>query len=293
MSNKLSIWFMAIRPKTLPAAISPVVVGTAFATRNDVFSLLPFIAALIGALLIQILSNLANDYYDYIKGHDTKDRKGPTRVVASGLMSLRELRNGILINILVIAIIGIYLIYIGTLFILIIGILSIIFALLYSGGPFPLSSIGLGDLFVFIFFGLIAVNGTYYVQALSFHPNVLIGSIAPGLLITAILVVNNYRDIETDTETNKFTLAVLIGHTRTKYYYALLFIISYLIPFYFVIFEQYSLWVLLPYLSIPYAIKLVRSVWESNDGPVMNEVLAGTGKIGLLFSLLFGLGIIL
>ncbi len=284
---------MAIRPKTLPAAISPVVVGTAFASSNDVFSLLPFIAALVGALLIQILSNLANDYYDYIKGHDTEDRKGPIRVVASGLMTLKELRNGILINILMIAIVGIYLIYVGKLFILIIGILSIIFALLYSGGPFPLSSIGLGDLFVFIFFGLIAVNGTYYVQALDFHPHVLIGSVAPGLLITAILVVNNYRDLETDTETNKFTLAVLMGHNRTKFYYASLFVISYLIPLYFVIFQQYSLWVLLPYLSIPFAIKLIKSVWESNDGPVMNEVLAGTGKIGLLFSLLFGLGIII
>ena len=284
---------MAIRPKTLPAAISPVFVGTAFAIRNKVFSPLPFIAALVGALLIQILSNLANDYFDYIKGHDTTSRKGPTRVVASGLMSLAELRNGIIVNILLIAIIGVYLIFVGTLIILIIGVLSIIFALLYSGGPFPLSSIGLGDVFVFIFFGLVAVNGTYYVQALTFHSDVLIGSISPGLLITAILVVNNYRDIETDTETNKFTLAVLMGHHRTKIYYAILFVISYLIPLYFVIFGQYSLWILLPYLSIPLAIKLIRIVWESNEGTVMNEVLAGTGKIGLIFSILFGLGVIL
>lgn len=277
----------------MPAAISPVIVGTAFTIRNHVFSPLPFIAALVGALLIQILSNLANDYFDYIKGHDTEERKGPTRVVASGLMSLAGLRNWIIVNLLLIVIIGIYLIYVGTWIILIIGVFSIIFALLYSGGPFPLSSIGLGDVFVFIFFGLIAVNGTYFVQALAFHPHVIIGSISPGLLITAILVVNNYRDIETDTKTNKFTLAVLMGHSRTKIYYASLFIISYLIPLYLLIFEQYSLWVLLPYISIPFAIKLIRTVWHSNEGPIMNEVLAGTGKIGLIFSMLFGLGIIL
>ena len=156
-----------------------------------------------------------------------------------------------------------------------------------------MSSIGLGDLFVFIFFGLIAVNGTYYVQALAFHPHVLIGSISSGLLITAILVVNNYRDIETDTETNKFTLAVAMGHTITKFYYALLLGISYLVTLYLVIFEHYSLWTLLPLLTLPIAIKLIKTVWESNDGPIMNKTLAGTGKLGLYFSILFGLGIII
>ncbi|MCY3410625.1 MAG: 1,4-dihydroxy-2-naphthoate polyprenyltransferase [Candidatus Heimdallarchaeota archaeon] len=291
--SKFQIWLLAIRPKTLPAAVSPVLVGTAMAIRDDAFLFLPAIAAILGSLLIQILSNLANDYYDYLKGYDTEERKGPTRVAASGLVSLKELKNGIIINILLAMIIGLYLIYVGGLVILLIGVFSLIFAVLYSGGPFPLSTIGLGDLFVFIFFGLAAVGGTYYVQAKAISLLVFLSAVPPGLLITAILVVNNYRDIETDKEVGKFTLAVLMGHTLSKYYYLLLLIVSFAIPLLFFLEYDFSGWIFLPLLSIIKAVPLVKNIWKSNEGKIMNMTLAGTAQLSMIYSLLFFIGIVI
>lgn len=290
--TKFNVWTLAIRPKTLPAAISPVLVGTAMAVYDGMFSPFPAIAAMIGALLLQILSNLANDYFDFVKGLDKADREGPKRVSASGLLSLEELRIGIIINIFLAVVNGLYLIWVGGLPILIIGLLSIIFALLYSGGPFPLSSIGLGDIFVFIFFGLVAVGGTYFVQVLSINSLVLLVAIPTGLLITAILVVNNYRDIETDKAVNKFTLAVFMGHKYTKIYFISLVVVSYITPFILLFAYEFSPWILLPILSAGKAIKLITNVLETNAGKLMNPTLGGIAQLGLIFSLLFSIGIV-
>ncbi|MCB0255581.1 MAG: 1,4-dihydroxy-2-naphthoate polyprenyltransferase, partial [Anaerolineae bacterium] len=228
--NRRQAWWLAIRPKTLPAAVGPVLVGIGLAVGDGVFSLLPALAALTGALLLQIASNLANDYYDFVKGYDQADRTGPTRVAASGLISLRELKLGLAVVLALAALVGAYLIWVGGLPILIIGVAGMISAVIYSGGPFPLSANGLGDLFVFVFFGLAAVVGTYYVQALTVTPAVWIAAIAPGTLITAILVVNNLRDIDTDARANKRTLAVRLGRAGARGEYTLLLLLAYLTP---------------------------------------------------------------
>lgn len=284
---------MASRPKTLPAAVGPVVVGTAFAVHFQQFQVFPALAAVIGAILLQIAANLANDYFDYIKGYDTTERIGPTRVAASGLLDIKELRNGLIAVILLSMLIGLYLIWIGGWPILLIGIFSIIFAVAYSGGPVPLASNGLGDIFVFIFFGLIAVNGTYYVQSGSIANEVVMGSIPVGLLITAILVVNNYRDIDTDSKTGKFTLAVFLGHQLTRIYYVILLVISYLIPIYLFITGDYSFFILLPLLSLIITVNNTKILFDDIDGDKLNQALAGTAQLSLIFSLLFAIGIVI
>ena len=291
--SKFNVWILAIRPKTLPAALSPVIVGTAMAYYSAGFSLFPALAAMIGALLLQILSNLANDYFDFVKGVDKADREGPKRVAASGLLSLKELRMGIVVNILLAVIDGLYLIWVGGLTILIIGTLSIVFALLYSAGPYPLSSIGLGDIFVFVFFGLVAVAGTYFVQVLSINSLVFLVATPPGLLITGILVVNNYRDIEADKAVNKFTLAVFMGHRYTKVYFITLISIAYLIPVVLLSWFDFSFWILLPTLSIKKALSLIMNVLRTNEGKLMNPTLGGIAQLGLIYSILFSIGIVL
>lgn len=290
--SKRRVWLLAIRPKTLPAAIGPVIVGGAFGFHLDTFQILPVVMAIVGSLLLQILSNLGNDYFDFLSGHDTKDRVGPIRVLASGLLTIDELRRGIVVNIILALLVGLYLVVIGGWVILFIGIFSIVFALAYSGGPYPLSSNGLGDIFVFIFFGLIAVNGTFYVQAGKFNNQVILGSIPVGLLITAILVVNNYRDIETDRSTNKTTLAVILGEKTTRSYFTLLIVISYLIPFFLISGYNYSRLILLPLITLPMSFVLIKDLFRLS-GPALNSVLGGTARLSLVFSLFYAIGIVL
>ena len=214
--STLGAWMLAARPRTLPAAIAPVMLGSATAVADKSFVWLPAVAALMVALLLQIGVNLANDYFDYLKGIDTQDRLGPPRVTQSGLIPANQVRAGMILILILSLIPGIYLLTLGGLPVLIIGLACICAALAYSGGPFPLASHGLGDLFVFIFFGLVAVCGTYYVQALHLTPLVWLMGVIEGLLITAILVVNNLRDIQSDRQTGKRTLAVIIGRSRIK-----------------------------------------------------------------------------
>jgi 1,4-dihydroxy-2-naphthoate polyprenyltransferase len=291
-------WWLAIRPRTLPAAVGPVLVGVGLAVGDGAFKLLPALAALAGALLLQIASNLANDYYDFVKGYDQPDRQGPTRVALSGLISLRELRLGLVLVLLVTAIIGLYLVSVGGWPILAIGVAAIIASVAYSGGPFPLSANGLGDLFVFIFFGLAAVVGTYYVQALTLTPLVWLAALPPGLLITAILVVNNLRDIETDARVGKRTLAVQLGRAGTRWEYTLLLAGAYAVPLALLItapvlgtFSPADLLVLLPWLTLPMAVRLRRTINTASDGPAMNQTLAGTARLSLLFGVLFAVGL--
>lgn len=204
-------WILAARPRTIPASVAPVAVGTAAAYHDGALAVLPALAALAVSMLLQVGVNLANDYFDYAGGIDSPDRLGPTRVTQSGLIEPGRVKAGMACVFCLAALMGLYLVFVGGVPILLAGIASIAAALAYSGGPYPLASHGLGDLFVFIFFGLVAVGGTYYVQALSLTPMALLVAVPPGLLITAILVVNNLRDIHTDRRSGKRTLAVILG----------------------------------------------------------------------------------
>lgn len=291
--SRRQAWMMAARPKTLPAAVAPVLVGTAMAIHDGVFRPIPTLAALLGSLLLQIGVNLANDYFDFVKGVEQPDRKGPIRVTQAGLIPPEQVRNGMIAIFVLSAVIGVYLIIIGGWPILAIGIASILSALAYSGGPFPLASHGLGDLFVFIFFGLCAVCGTYWVQALKLPMLVVITAVPPGLLITAILVVNNLRDIEQDRRAGKKTLAVILGETGARVEYEMLLLAAYLIPVSLLAAGQMKAWVLLPLITIPLGIQLVRAINGPSDGPSMNKALAGTAQLALFYSVLFSLGIVL
>jgi len=284
-------WLMAIRPRTLPAAVSPVLVGTALAIHDGGFAPLPALAALAGSLLLQIAVNLSNDYFDHVRGVDGPQRRGPVRVTQSGLISPERVRLGMIVVFTLATLVGVYLIVVGGWPILAIGVASILSALAYSGGPFPLASHGLGDLFVYLFFGLAAVCGTYIAQAHGLPLGVIIASIPPGFLITDIIVVNNTRDIETDREAGKHTLAVMLGETGSRVEYVALLIISYLVPVAMWIAGQWPVWGVLSLLSLPLAVSLVRDLLRAADGPSFNKLLAGTARLALVFSILLSIGL--
>lgn len=284
---------MAARPKTLPAAVGGVVVGAALAIRDGVFAPLPALAALAGALLFQIAANFANDYFDYVKGIDTADRLGPVRVTQSGLIAPARLRLGLAVVVGLALLDGLYLVSVGGWFILFIGLAAVAATLAYSGGPFPLASHGLGDGFVFVFFGLAAVCGTYYAQALTLTAPVVVAAAPVGALITAILVVNNARDIPTDAKTGKRTLAVMFGLRFTRIEYAALVWGAYAVPALLLLTGAFKIWVLLPWGTLTLAWRAVERMQRSLDGPGYNRLLADTAQLSLLFSLLFAVGIVL
>lgn len=286
-------WHLAARPKTLPAALSPVIVGWALAFADGAFDLLPALAAALGALLLQILSNFANDYSDFFRGADTAERLGPTRVTASGLIAPQQMRIGMGVVIALSVLVGLYLVSVGGWPILAIGITAILAALAYTGGPFPFGYYGLGELFCFLYFGVAAVCGTYIVQAHTLSWFVLLASVPVGLLVTAILVVNNYRDIDTDRSAGKRTLAVRLGRAGARREYALFLLLAYLAPILMWIGFGFNTWLLLPWLTLPLAVRLVRTLNSAVDGPTLNKALAGTAQLALLFSLLLALGIVL
>ncbi len=304
-TSKTKAWIIAARPQTLPAGISPVIVGTALAIHDGVFSLGPAFAALIGALLIQIGTNLANDYYDGIKGTDDIDKKGFTRATSSGILSAEQVKKAMYLTYFMSILVGLYLVYIGGIPILLIGVISILSGIAYTGGPYPFGYYGLGDFFVFIFFGVIAVMGTYYVQAVSFLsvfmpfwiPSDTISwisffvSLPMAGLTTSILVVNNIRDIEADSKAGKKTLAVIIGDKLSRIEFLLLIGMSYIIPIYLI--KNFGISSLLPLLTIPYAIYILYIVSTKKNGGHLNLALKHTGKLLFLFAVLFSLGIIL
>ncbi len=281
-------WVLAARPKTLPAAAIPVLVGTAVAFSQGALAMGPALAALLGAALIQIGTNFANDYFDAKSGADNEDRLGPTRAVQAGLLSPGAVKVATFLTFALSALIGVYLIAVGGWPILIIGVASILSGLAYTGGPFPLGYHGLGDLFVFVFFGLIAVTATHYVQALYWSPEALIAALPIGLLSTAILVVNNYRDLDTDKAAGKNTLAVRMGRPATRYYYVNLIAGAYAVPVVQVV-TGGSLWVLLPLLTLPLAVLTAREIWR-REGTALNPLLARTAGLLAIFGLLYALG---
>lgn len=286
-------WLMATRPKTLSAAAVPVAVGTAVAFSEGEFAWLPALVALLGAFLIQIGTNLANDYFDYKKGADTEDRLGPTRVVSSGLITPGAVRRAMVATFALSALVGSYLIWVAGWPILVIGVLSILSGIAYTGGPYPLGYNGLGDVFVFIFFGVVAVVGTYYVQALSMSWVALAASVPVGLLSVAILIVNNYRDIDTDRVAGKRTLAVRLGRRLTRAQYQLCLGGAYLVPALQVSLGEHTLWTLAPLLSAPLAWRLRQRFMTETDGEALNLVLEDTAKLLALFGVLYALGLAL
>ncbi|MCB0195601.1 MAG: 1,4-dihydroxy-2-naphthoate polyprenyltransferase [Anaerolineae bacterium] len=290
--SQLQIWLLASRPKTLPAAAAPVLVGTAVAIGEHAFRLGPALAALLGALLIQIGTNFANDVFDFKKGADTTQRLGPMRVTQAGLLSPEQVMSGMWLTFGLATIIGLYLVFVGGWPIVVIGLLSIISGIAYTGGPFPLGYNGLGDLFVFIFFGLVAVCGTYYVQAGTVSPASVWAAVPVGLLATAILVVNNLRDIDTDRVAGKKTLAVRFGEQATQIEYFLLLGLSYIIPPLMWLLGLAPIGVLLTWLSVP-MIKPLHHLIMHEKGRPLNMALAGTARLELVYSVLLSLGFVL
>lgn len=288
--SRSTIWLLAIRPKTLPAAVGPVAVGSAMALRDDGFAALPALACLLGSLLLQIAVNLANDYFDGKNQIDTAERLGPVRVTQSGLLTPGEVKRAMIFTFLLAGPVFLYLAMIGGPPIVIIAIASVLAALAYSGGPYPLASNGLGEVFVFIFFGLVAVGGSYFVQTGGLTWQVLFAALPPGLLITAIMVVNNLRDIAGDARAGKRTLAVILGPRKTIVEYRLLLLTAYLVPLAMAVFG--GGWaVLLPLLTLPVAWSQAKQV-GGEQGRALNRLLAATAVLSLGFSLLFALGLV-
>ncbi|MBX5442191.1 MAG: 1,4-dihydroxy-2-naphthoate polyprenyltransferase [Solirubrobacteraceae bacterium] len=282
---------MAARLRTLPAAVAPVLVGTALAGQAGEFDPIAFVAALLGALFIQVGTNLANDYSDARRGADTEDRLGPVRVTAGGLVPPRQVLIATYVTFGLAVLCGIYLIVVAGWVLLAIGAASIVAGVLYTGGPRPYGYAGLGELFVFLFFGVVAVTGSYYVQIQDLPWQAFVASVPVGCIAAAILVVNNVRDLETDRRAGKRTLAVRMGRERTRAFYAGLLAVAYvaLIP----LALGLTAWVLAPLLTVPLAVRLARVVRTRTDGPSLNGALAGTGQLQLAFCVLLSAGILL
>jgi 1,4-dihydroxy-2-naphthoate octaprenyltransferase len=288
--GSIGAWILAARPATLTAAFAPVAVGTACAWRAGGFLWDAALAALLGAFLIQIATNFANDMFDFQKGADDEERLGPTRAAQAGLLTVRQLRRGIIVTFALALGTGVYLTWIAGPVVVVIGLASIAAGLAYTGGPFPLAYNSLGDVFVLAFFGFVAVCGTAFVQAL-FVPEVAwVASVPIGALATAILVVNNVRDFEGDARAGKTTLVVRFGRTGGVREYALLLTAAYAAPPVMFLLGWTSIWVCLPLLTIPGAARLFRSV-VNDRGVALNQTLAGTAKLLSAFGVLFALGI--
>ena len=290
--NPARIWLMAARPRTLPAAVAPVLVGTSLAATQGTFKVLTFLAAMLGALFIQVGTNLSNDYSDARRGADTEDRLGPVRVTAGGLVPPKQVLVATYLAFGLAVLVGLYLIVTAGWELLLIGVASILAGVLYTGGPRPYGYEGLGEVFVFLFFGLVAVTGSYFAQVETWDWEAFALAVPVGLLASAILVVNNVRDLETDRRAGKRTLAVRLGRERTRVLYAAMLAGAFLtapVPW---LFGDLDAWVLLCWLAAPIAVRLVRTVRERTDGPSLNGALAGTGMLQLLFCMLLAGGIL-
>ena len=280
-------WLLAIRPATLPAAASGVVVGLGAAlAAGAAFRVDTALGCLAVALLLQVVANLANDLSDFRRGADTPDRAGPTRVASAGLVTERQLEVAIGLTIGLAALTGLWLAWVGGPAIVGLGLLAIVAALAYTGGPWPYGYRGLGEVFVFVFFGLVAVVGTAYLQALRFEPLFAVAAIPVGALTTAILVVNNLRDIPTDAAAGKRTLAVMLGRRATAVEYAILLAAAFAVPISLML-AGFGIVQLLPLLSALLVGPLLRTVRDFREPRQLNPVLKGTARLDLAFGVLF------
>src|SRR5579864_322820 len=280
------IWVMAARVRTLPAAIAPVLVGTSLALGAGHFDPIAFVAALLGAIFIQVGTNLSNDYSDARRGADTEDRLGPVRVTAGGLVPPRQVLIATYLTFGVAVLAGAYLIVVAGWQLLLVGAASILAGVLYTGGPRPYGYEGLGELFVFLFFGIVAVAGSFFVQVGHVNWEAFALAVPVGLIASGILVVNNVRDIDTDRRAGKRTLAVRMGRERSRAFYAGIVLLAYVLVPVTWIFGPLTAWLLLSWLSLPLAIKVIGIVREHSDGPSLNVALARTGQLQLCFCVL-------
>lgn len=292
-TSKLSIWIEAARPQTLAAAIIPVLVGASLAYQTELLNWTNTTVALICAMLIQIGTNFANDYFDFIKGSDTDERIGFRRATAAGLTTPKQMLNATILTMTLAFFLGLYLVWSAGWVILIIGLLSLLFGILYTGGPFPLGYNGLGDVFVFIFFGTVAVMTTYYVNALEWSEASFWASLAVGALCVNILVVNNLRDVEQDKKSGKKTLGVLFGEHALKLEYSLMILLAYAIPPHFLVQLEYNAWILLPFITLPLAGYYIYRIWVEEKKVQLNPMLERTAQFMVIFGILFSTGIIL
>jgi 1,4-dihydroxy-2-naphthoate octaprenyltransferase len=295
----MRMWLMAARLRTLPAAVAPVLVGTSIAVTRDVFRPGAFIAALLGAILIQVGTNLSNDYSDARRGADTEERLGPMRVTAGGLVPPKTVLLWTYLTFGAAALCGVYLVVVAGWELLVLGVLSILAGVLYTGGPRPYGYEGLGEVFVFLFFGIVAVAGSAFAQLESWPWESFALAVPVGLLVTAILVVNNIRDMDTDRRAGKRTLAVRLGRERARFEYAALMAVGFLVLLPIAAIEiadsgsASALWWLLPWLTAPLAVKLIGVVRTRVDGPTLNGALARTAGLQLVFCVLLTAGILI
>lgn len=291
--TRIQAWMLAARPKTLTAAAAPVVAGTGVAAFHGSAEALPALAALLGALLIQVATNLANDYYDFVRGTDTHERVGPLRMTQAGILAPDTVRRGMMATLGAALLVGVYLVWIGGWPIVVIGLASLACAVLYTGGPYPLAYHGLGDVFVFAFFGLVAVSGTVYVQMLAWPPDAFLAGVALGALNTAILVVNNLRDIPTDERAGKRTLAVRLGVAGTRAEYVGLLALAAAVPPLGVALFAWPALSLLALLTLPLSVAPVRRVLGFREPAELLPALGETARVVALYGALLGLGVAL
>jgi 1,4-dihydroxy-2-naphthoate octaprenyltransferase len=292
--DTMRIWLMAARPRTLPAAVAPVLVGTALADTEGTVHWLRFVAAMLGAVFIQVGTNLSNDYSDARRGADAEDRLGPVRVTAGGLVPPRQVLVATYVAFALAVLVGIYLVLTAGWQLLLVGAASILAGVLYTGGPRPYGYDGLGDLFVFLFFGVVAVSGSYFAQTSRMEWEALVLSVPVGLLAAALLMVNNTRDMETDRRAGKRTIAVRLGRGRARAIYASEVYSSFVlaqVPW-IAGSDSLSPWLLLVFLAVPVAAPIVRTVRSRADGPSLNDALARTGRLQLAFCVLLSAGIL-
>lgn len=284
------IWFLAARPKTLPAGIVPVLVAGVMAYGTNGFALLPFLAALFGSIMIQIGTNFANDLFDFKKNTDTAERIGPMRVTQAGLVSPRQIAQATAITFGLAFAAGIYLVYLGGWPVVIIGLSSILCGVLYTAGPYALGYLGLGDLFVFVFYGPVALAGTYYVQTLTAPLEVIVAGVPFGMISVAILVVNNLRDVDTDSKAGKNTLAVRFGRTFARAEYLAMILGAGLLPAILSLTGWYGTYMFLPLLYVLFSFGTLKIVFQSTDGERLNSMLAATGRLLIVYGILFSIG---
>jgi 1,4-dihydroxy-2-naphthoate octaprenyltransferase len=285
---------MAARPRTLPAAVAPVLVGTALAATEGTFRWLTFVAAMLGAVFIQVGTNLSNDYSDARRGADTEDRLGPVRVTAGGLVPPRQVLVATYVAFALAVLAGVYLIATAGWELLLVGAASILAGVLYTGGPRPYGYEGLGEVFVFLFFGVVAVTGSYFAQTERLTWEAFVLAVPVGLLAAAILVVNNVRDLETDRRAGKRTLAVRLGRARARtLYLAMVYgaFVCALLPW-LLGSDELSAWLALVVLALPLAVPVVAIVRSRTDGPSLNGALARTGMLQLVFCAMLSAGIL-
>ncbi len=283
----------AARPKTLTAAYIPVIIGASLAYLQDSLNLLVSLIALLCATLIQIGTNFANDYYDYKKGSDRADRVGFKRMTAVGLIEPDKMKLAAYLTMFLAFLSGLYLVNVGGVTILAIGISSLVFGIMYTGGPFPLGYNGLGDIFVFVYFGIVATMTTYYLNTLEWSSTSFWASVIPGALSTNILVVNNLRDVAQDKLSGKKTLGVLLGEKALQWEYTLLLALALAIPPHFYFRLDASLCIFFPYLSIPLSLKLLAEIWSHQKKSTLNGTLEKTAAFMFVYGVLFTVGLLI